>query len=184
MLLSGISSIPDLGWMRRLQQILGRKHQRNLHVCNSWVTLFDQVYCQAMPIAICFPMQALYVLHPNLHLRASILALGGSLTMWYVWIFSVDAPLRTDPSVGTQFYARLSIFYFLGVEESSLCWSAAPIVQICSSWPVDYSRLCVPVECSLPFHFYCIFYLLQMDGISFHHYSLLRQLRANLILRG
>ncbi|TYH91157.1 hypothetical protein ES332_A13G097500v1 [Gossypium tomentosum] len=23
---------PDLGWMRRLQQILGRKHQRNLHV--------------------------------------------------------------------------------------------------------------------------------------------------------
>uniref|UniRef100_A0A2P2M6R8 CRAL-TRIO domain-containing protein n=1 Tax=Rhizophora mucronata TaxID=61149 RepID=A0A2P2M6R8_RHIMU len=24
---------PDLGWMRRLQQILGRKHQRNLHVC-------------------------------------------------------------------------------------------------------------------------------------------------------
>ncbi|KAG8383056.1 hypothetical protein BUALT_Bualt05G0145000 [Buddleja alternifolia] len=25
---------PDLGWMKRLQQILGRKHQRNLHVWN------------------------------------------------------------------------------------------------------------------------------------------------------
>ncbi|XP_048134900.1 protein GDAP2 homolog isoform X4 [Rhodamnia argentea] len=46
-------SIPDLGWMRRLQEILGRKHQRNLH--------------------------ALYVLHPNLHLKASILAL-----QWFV----------------------------------------------------------------------------------------------------
>ncbi|XWS23126.1 hypothetical protein CRYUN_Cryun29cG0094700 [Craigia yunnanensis] len=40
---------PDLGWMRRLQQILGRKHQRNLH--------------------------AIYVLHPTFHLKASIFAL-------------------------------------------------------------------------------------------------------------
>ncbi|KAJ4828361.1 hypothetical protein Tsubulata_045832 [Turnera subulata] len=40
---------PDLGWMRKVQQILGRKHQRNLH--------------------------AIYVLHPNFHLKATILAL-------------------------------------------------------------------------------------------------------------
>ncbi|CAL5355001.1 unnamed protein product [Camellia sinensis] len=40
---------PDLGWMRRLQQILGRKHQRNLH--------------------------AIYVLHPTFGLKAAILAL-------------------------------------------------------------------------------------------------------------
>lgn len=40
---------PDLGWMRRLQQILGRKHQRNLH--------------------------SIYVLHPTFHLKATIFAL-------------------------------------------------------------------------------------------------------------
>ncbi|GLU16987.1 hypothetical protein SLE2022_333860 [Rubroshorea leprosula] len=40
---------PDLGWMRRFQQILGRKHQRNLH--------------------------AIYVLHPTFHLKATIFAL-------------------------------------------------------------------------------------------------------------
>ncbi|KAL9225896.1 hypothetical protein vseg_001771 [Gypsophila vaccaria] len=40
---------PDLGWMRRLQQILGRKHQRNL--------------------------QAIYVLHPTFGLKAAIFAL-------------------------------------------------------------------------------------------------------------
>lgn len=40
---------PDLGWMRRVQQILGRKHQRNLH--------------------------AIYVLHPTLGLKATIFAL-------------------------------------------------------------------------------------------------------------
>ncbi|XP_030552599.1 protein GDAP2 homolog isoform X1 [Rhodamnia argentea] len=40
---------PELGWMRRLQQILGRKHQRNLH--------------------------AIYVLHPTFHLKATIFAL-------------------------------------------------------------------------------------------------------------
>ncbi|GAB4840089.1 hypothetical protein Ancab_020800 [Ancistrocladus abbreviatus] len=40
---------PDLGWMRRLQQILGRKHQRNLH--------------------------AIYVLHPTVGLKAAIFAL-------------------------------------------------------------------------------------------------------------
>ncbi|XP_061987226.1 uncharacterized protein LOC133705845 isoform X1 [Populus nigra] len=40
---------PDLGWIRRLQQILTRKHQRNLH--------------------------AIYVLHPNFHLKATIFAL-------------------------------------------------------------------------------------------------------------
>lgn len=40
---------PDLGWMKKLQQILGRKHQRNLH--------------------------AIYVLHPTLGLRATIFAL-------------------------------------------------------------------------------------------------------------
>ncbi|KAJ8774515.1 hypothetical protein K2173_016961 [Erythroxylum novogranatense] len=40
---------PDLGWIRRLQQILGRKHQRNLH--------------------------AIYVLHPSFHLKATILAM-------------------------------------------------------------------------------------------------------------
>lgn len=146
-----------------------------------YLTKFTVKQCQLLSVSLCR--------HCMFFTQICIWGLqfwhwSGSLTMWYVWIFSVDAPLRTDPSVGTQFYARLSIFYFLGVEESSLCWSAAPIVQICSSWPVDYSRLCVPVECSLPFHFYCIFYLLQMDGISFHHYSSLRQLRANLILRG
>lgn len=40
---------PDLGWMRRVQQILGRKHQHNLH--------------------------AIYVLHPTLGLKATIFAL-------------------------------------------------------------------------------------------------------------
>ncbi|KAI8536675.1 hypothetical protein RHMOL_Rhmol10G0275400 [Rhododendron molle] len=40
---------PDLGWMRRVQQILGRKHQRNLH--------------------------AIYVLHPTFGLKAAILAM-------------------------------------------------------------------------------------------------------------
>ncbi|KAJ6792522.1 protein GDAP2-like protein [Iris pallida] len=40
---------PDLGWMKRLQQILGRKHQRNLH--------------------------AIYVLHPTLGLKAAIFSL-------------------------------------------------------------------------------------------------------------
>uniref|UniRef100_A0A2N9J659 Macro domain-containing protein n=1 Tax=Fagus sylvatica TaxID=28930 RepID=A0A2N9J659_FAGSY len=40
---------PDLGWMRRIQQILGRKHQRNLH--------------------------AIYVLHPTFGLKAAIFAL-------------------------------------------------------------------------------------------------------------
>ncbi|XP_010552560.1 PREDICTED: protein GDAP2 homolog [Tarenaya hassleriana] len=40
---------PDLGWMRRLQQILGRKHQHNL--------------------------QAIYVLHPTFHLKATVFAL-------------------------------------------------------------------------------------------------------------
>uniref|UniRef100_A0A0D9XK66 Macro domain-containing protein n=1 Tax=Leersia perrieri TaxID=77586 RepID=A0A0D9XK66_9ORYZ len=40
---------PDLGFMKRLQQILGRKHQRNL--------------------------QAIYVLHPTLGLRTAILAM-------------------------------------------------------------------------------------------------------------
>lgn len=40
---------PDLGWMRRLQQILGRKHQRNLH--------------------------AIYVLHPTFGLKTAIFAL-------------------------------------------------------------------------------------------------------------
>ncbi|KAK3222910.1 hypothetical protein Dsin_009935 [Dipteronia sinensis] len=40
---------PDMGWMRRVQQILGRKHQRNLH--------------------------AIYVLHPTFHLKATIFAL-------------------------------------------------------------------------------------------------------------
>ncbi|KAM1521034.1 hypothetical protein ACFX10_011330 [Malus domestica] len=40
---------PDMGWMRRVQQILGRKHQRNLH--------------------------AIYVLHPTFGLKAAIFAL-------------------------------------------------------------------------------------------------------------
>ncbi|KAL4383101.1 hypothetical protein GQ457_15G004710 [Hibiscus cannabinus] len=40
---------PDLGWMRRLQQILGRKHKLNL--------------------------EAIYVLHPTFHLKATIFAL-------------------------------------------------------------------------------------------------------------
>lgn len=40
---------PNLGWMKRLQQILGRKHQKNL--------------------------QAIYVLHPTLGLKTAILAL-------------------------------------------------------------------------------------------------------------
>lgn len=40
---------PDLGWIRRLQQILGRKHQRNLH--------------------------AIYVLHPTFGLKAAVFGL-------------------------------------------------------------------------------------------------------------
>ncbi|XP_023538099.1 ganglioside-induced differentiation-associated protein 2-like isoform X2 [Cucurbita pepo subsp. pepo] len=40
---------PDMGWMKRLQQILGRKHQRNL--------------------------QAIYVLHPTFGLKAAVFAM-------------------------------------------------------------------------------------------------------------
>ncbi|KAI4339405.1 hypothetical protein MLD38_024352 [Melastoma candidum] len=41
--------LPDIGWIQRIQQILGQKHRRNL--------------------------QALYILHPSLHLKAAVLAL-------------------------------------------------------------------------------------------------------------
>ncbi|PNX95769.1 hypothetical protein L195_g018963, partial [Trifolium pratense] len=40
---------PDLGWMKRLEQILGRKHKQNLH--------------------------AIYVLHPTIGLKVAVLAL-------------------------------------------------------------------------------------------------------------
>lgn len=46
---ASLQTRPDLGWMKRLQQILGRKHQRNLH--------------------------AIYVLHPTLGLKTAVLAL-------------------------------------------------------------------------------------------------------------
>jgi len=46
---ASLQSQPDLGWMKRLQKILGRKHQRNLH--------------------------AFYILHPTFGLKAAILAL-------------------------------------------------------------------------------------------------------------
>ncbi|MED6115446.1 hypothetical protein PIB30_090688 [Stylosanthes scabra] len=46
---ASLQTQPDLGWMRRLQQILGRKHQRNLH--------------------------AIYVLHPSLGLKVAVFAL-------------------------------------------------------------------------------------------------------------
>lgn len=38
-------SQPDLGWMRRMQQILGRKHQRNLHVCSTLLRDFAENVC-------------------------------------------------------------------------------------------------------------------------------------------
>ncbi|XP_010044450.2 protein GDAP2 homolog isoform X3 [Eucalyptus grandis] len=53
---------PDLGWMRRMQQILGRKHQRNLH--------------------------AIYVLHPTFHLKATTFAL--QLFVDNVWCTLID----------------------------------------------------------------------------------------------
>ncbi|CAH9119834.1 unnamed protein product [Cuscuta europaea] len=46
---ASLQTQPDLGYMKRLQQILGRKHQRNLH--------------------------AIYVLHPTFGLKAAIFAL-------------------------------------------------------------------------------------------------------------
>ncbi|XP_054791972.1 uncharacterized protein LOC129297651 [Prosopis cineraria] len=46
---ASLQAQPDMGWMRRLQQILGRKHQRNLH--------------------------AIYVLHPTFGLKAAIFGL-------------------------------------------------------------------------------------------------------------
>ncbi|KAI4379217.1 hypothetical protein MLD38_005541 [Melastoma candidum] len=46
---ASLQARPDLGWMRRLQQILGRKHQHNLH--------------------------AVYILHPTFHLKATVFAM-------------------------------------------------------------------------------------------------------------
>ncbi|KAJ7523248.1 hypothetical protein O6H91_18G043300 [Diphasiastrum complanatum] len=46
---AALQMVPDLGWMKRVQQILGQRHRRNL--------------------------QAIYILHPTLGLKATILAL-------------------------------------------------------------------------------------------------------------
>ncbi|KAI4373842.1 hypothetical protein MLD38_011914 [Melastoma candidum] len=46
---ASLQARPDLGWMRRLQQILGRKHQHNLH--------------------------AIYILHPTFQLKATVFAM-------------------------------------------------------------------------------------------------------------
>ncbi|RDX85875.1 Protein GDAP2-like protein, partial [Mucuna pruriens] len=46
---ASLQTQPDLGWMRRLQQILGRKHQHNLH--------------------------AIYVLHPTIGLKLTVFTL-------------------------------------------------------------------------------------------------------------
>jgi hypothetical protein len=47
---AALSLQPDLGWVKRLHQILGRRHKHNLH--------------------------AIYILHPTLGLRATVLALS------------------------------------------------------------------------------------------------------------
>lgn len=73
-----INRQPDLGWMRRLQQILGRKHQHNLHVCM-------QHFCFLKCLSVClynlcsdlsiWYVQAIYVLHPTLGLKLTVFAL-------------------------------------------------------------------------------------------------------------
>lgn len=73
-----INRQPDLGWMRRLQQILGRKQRQNLHVCM-------QHFCFLTCISVClynlcsdlsiWYVQAIYVLHPTLGLKLTVFAL-------------------------------------------------------------------------------------------------------------
>lgn len=51
-----INSQPDLGWMRRLQQVLGRKHQRNLHVCDAnycIIYLLESIFTLWSDLSIC-----------------------------------------------------------------------------------------------------------------------------------
>jgi len=71
-------SQPDLGWMRRMQQILGRKHQRNLHVCSTLLRDFAAnvcIYVVVSTLTFTAFLQAIYVLHPTFHLKATIFAL-------------------------------------------------------------------------------------------------------------
>lgn len=49
-----INSQPDLGWIRRLQQILGRKHQRNLHVSNILAYWWCKLLVYSVLLHICF----------------------------------------------------------------------------------------------------------------------------------
>ncbi|KAL9328055.1 hypothetical protein ACSQ67_003058 [Phaseolus vulgaris] len=86
---------PDLGWMRRLQQILGRKHQHNLH--------------------------AIYVLHPTLGLKLTVFALQ-LLVDSVVWkkVVYVDRLLQLFRYVPREqltipdFVFQLSLYVFLG----------------------------------------------------------------------
>ena len=62
--------------MKRLQQILGRKHQRNLHVRILFMFNLYQIHPNMFTLLTMFNCkQAIYILHPSLGLRTAVLAM-------------------------------------------------------------------------------------------------------------
>lgn len=110
---------PDLGWMRRMQQILGRKHQRNLH--------------------------AIYVLHPTFHLKATTFALQLFVdnVVWKKVVY-VDRLLQlfryvpreqlTIPDFVFQLSSRYRLFTYFDTPAYTSTYSWLALIAYIYSW--------------------------------------------------
>lgn len=107
---------PDLGWMRRLQQVLGRKHQRNLHVCNINDLPLTRKHIvnfgSDCPMCSCRQYMFFTLLFTW---RLPFLHCNCWWTMWYVWnCFSLKPIISfTQKEGGKNFFWRLTVSEFV-----------------------------------------------------------------------
>lgn len=167
--------------MRRLQQILGRKHQRNLHVCTQPMTNLLGLLscCHRIWLFLCFA--------GNIHSSSDIWTEDSNLcstTFCWWWSmcslswphctflithcqnnvlienFSMSNMLKESVRTSFQFESSWTTGFSVslsGMAKSCVCRPPSTALQICPSRSTDYSRLCVSVNVAVLSLIHCFF---------------------------
>ena len=129
---------PGLGFMKQLQQKLGRKHKKSSCGYLMWphylILFFNLEYIVYWKHK---PLQTIYILHLTIGLRIIVMVMQ-------IFVHGEVLTLQLNQKYSLSYFLFKFLFLFgFGLEERCIFQQTYADIQICTTWTTNHSWFCV-----------------------------------------
>ena len=132
---------PDLGFMKQIQQTLGRKHKKSSCGYLMWpdylILVFNLEYIVSWKHK---PLPTIYILHLTIGLRIIVMVMQ-------IFVHGEVLTLQLNQKYSLSYFLSKFLFLFgFGPKERCISQQTCADIHICTTWTTNHFWFCVPVS--------------------------------------